>query len=157
MFALCEFCINREGGTWEVGGVPAGCGPHGGCVGLVVKGTGWANSFPGCMRHRSTTLTFRRFISGRKALWALNRCLPAENADYCMLVIAWAWLKLRLGLLWLKVHLVSVWSHSFNRSESRVYVYAKSSLKRKKIQMLKELILLTGRFCSFSCSCVTPM
>ena len=83
-------------------GSSAGCCGHGGCcwtcwlLGLTIKGTGWANSCPGCMRHRSTTLTFMRFNSGRKALWALNRCLPAEHADadYCMLVIAWAWLKL---------------------------------------------------------------
>ena len=41
-------------------------------------------------------------------LEALSRCLPTENADYCMLVNEWAWLRSRVCLFFLKVHLGSV-------------------------------------------------
>ena len=41
-------------------------------------------------------------ILAGKAVWVLNRCLPIENADYCMLGIEWVWLRLQLCLLWMK-------------------------------------------------------
>ena len=53
-----------------------------GCKRTVV-GTGWANSWPGCMSY--SHLSGGSFLAG-KASWALSRCLPIESADHCMLV-----------------------------------------------------------------------
>ena len=38
------------------------------------------------------TLLSPSFWAG-KAAWAQSGCLPTENADYCMLVNEWAWLR----------------------------------------------------------------
>ena len=82
-------------------------------LGLAVKrtmiGTGWANSHSGCMsrlRKLYSHLSGGSFLAG-KAFWALSGCLPAVSADYCMLANEWTWLRSRLYLLSLKVHLGS--------------------------------------------------
>ena len=64
-----------------------------GCKSTVV-GTGWANSCPGCM-DRLRNITLSSFLAG-KAARALSGCLTTENAEYCMLVHEWAWLRLRV-------------------------------------------------------------
>ena len=43
-----------------------------------------------------------------KAIWVLNRCLLAENADLCKFSNEWAWFGSRVCSLWLQVHLGSV-------------------------------------------------
>ena len=108
-----RFCVSRKGGT---GG--GGWGhPQGAMYMMIVRlgcksnmvGTGLANSRPGCMsrlRKCYSHLLGGSFLAG-KASWALSGCLPTESADYCMLVNEWAWLRLRVCLLSLKVHLSS--------------------------------------------------
>ena len=71
-----------------------------GCKRTVV-GTGWANSWPGCMsrlRKCYSHLSGGSFLAG-KASWALSGCLPIESADHCMLVNEGAWLRSRVCLL----------------------------------------------------------
>ena len=68
-----------------------------GCKRTVV-GTGWANSWPGCMsrlRKCYSHLSGGSFLAG-KASWALSGCLPIESADHCMLVNEGAWLRSRV-------------------------------------------------------------
>ena len=80
-----------------------------GCKRTVV-GTGWANSWPGCMsrlRKCYSHLSGGSFLAG-KASWALSGCLPIESADHCMLVNEGAWLRSRVCLLRLEVELGSV-------------------------------------------------
>ena len=58
----------------------------------AMVGTGWANSWPGCMgrlRKRYSHLVGGSFLAG-KAAWALSGCLTTESDD-CMLN-EWAWL-----------------------------------------------------------------
>ena len=85
-------------------------------IGLAVKGpcmvgTGWANFHPGCMnrlRKRSSHLLGGSFLTG-KASWAHSGCLSSKTiADYCMVISKWAWLRSRVCLKSLKVHLGSV-------------------------------------------------
>ena len=79
------FCISRKGGT-EGGGWD-----HlQGIVHMATAGTKWANSHPHCMKR------------------ALRGYLPTKNADYCMLINEWVWLRSQVSLLELKVHLDSV-------------------------------------------------
>ena len=76
----------------------------------TMAGTGWANSWPGCMsklRKRYSHLSGGSFLAG-KASWSLSGCLPIESAYYCMLVNEWAWLTSRVCLLKLEVELGSV-------------------------------------------------
>ena len=80
-----------------------------GCKRTVV-GTGWANSWPGCMsrlRKCYSHLSGGSFLAG-KASWALSGCLPMESADHCMLANEGAWLRSRVCLLRLEVELGSV-------------------------------------------------
>ena len=80
-----------------------------GCKRTMV-GTGQANSHPGSMnrlRKCYSHLAGSSFLAG-KASWALSGCLPTENADCYMLINEWAWLRSRVCLLRLKVHLDSV-------------------------------------------------
>ena len=61
----------------------------------VMVGTRWVNSCPGCMnrlRKCYSHLLGGSFLA-RKASWVLNGCLPTKNADYCVLVNEWAWLR----------------------------------------------------------------
>ena len=44
----------------------------------------------------------------RKASLALSGCLPSKDADYCILVNEWVWLRSQVCLLSLKVYLGSV-------------------------------------------------
>ena len=77
---------------------------------MTVVGTGWANSWPGCMsrlRKCYSHLSGGSFLAG-KASWALSGCLPIESADHCMLVNEGAWLRSRVCLLRLEVELGSV-------------------------------------------------
>ena len=79
-----------------------------GCKRTVV-GTGWANSWPGCMsrlRKCYSHLSGGSFPAG-KASWALSGCLPIESADHCMLVNEGAWLSSCVCLLRLEVELGS--------------------------------------------------
>ena len=81
-----------------------------GCESNMV-GTGLSQFLPGCMsrlRKRYSHLSRGSFLAG-KASWAPSGCLPTESADYCMLVNEWAWLRSRVCLLSLKVHLGSFW------------------------------------------------
>ena len=71
-----------------------------GCKRTVV-GTGWANSWPGCMsrlRKCYSHLSGGSFLAG-KASRALSGCLAIESADHCMLVNEGAWLRSRVCLL----------------------------------------------------------
>ena len=71
-----------------------------GCKKAIV-GSRRANSRPGCMNRRRkcySHLVGGLFLAG-KAAWALRGYLPTENADYCMLVNEWAWLKSWVCLL----------------------------------------------------------
>ena len=80
-----------------------------GCKRTVVS-TRYANSCPGCMsrlRKRYSHLLGGSFLAG-KASRALSGCLTTKSANYCMLVNEWAWLRSRVCLLSLKVHLGSV-------------------------------------------------
>ena len=86
---------------------------HNAAVRLVCKSnilaTGLANSCPGCMsmlRKCYSRLLGGSFLAG-KASWAPRECLPTESADYCMRVNDWVWLRPRVCLLSLKVHLGS--------------------------------------------------
>ena len=79
-----------------------------GCKRLI--GAWWAHSRPGCMnrlRKRYSHLLGGSFLAG-KASWASSGYLPTENADYCILVNERAWLRSRVSLLRLEVHLGSV-------------------------------------------------
>ena len=91
---------------------------------LAVKvGNGWANSCPGCMsklRKRFSHLLGGSFLAG-KASWGPSGCLPNDSADYCMVVNEWVWLRSRVCLLSLKVHLVDFWSQSSDRNEDMVH------------------------------------
>ena len=86
------FCVSRKGGTGGGGwGHPQGAvhmaAARLGCK-MTVVGTGWANSWPGCMsrlRKCYSHLSGGSFLAG-KASWALSGCLPIESADHCMLV-----------------------------------------------------------------------
>ena len=65
-------------------------------LGLAVKHRGWdlVGQFLPWLHVKKTLLSpCRGFISGRKAAWALSRCLTTKSADYCMLVKEWAWLR----------------------------------------------------------------
>ena len=130
--------MSRKGGT---GG--GGWGHQQGAVHMAAArldckrtmvGTGWANSWPGCMsrlRKHYSHLLGGSFLAG-KAAWALSGCLPTEGADYCMLVNEWAWLRSGVCLLSLKVPWVRFWSQISDRNEDMVHyrhVYAKRSLK----------------------------
>ena len=119
--ALCGgFCISRKGGTGGGGwGHPQGAlhmaAARLGCQSAMV-GTRWANSCPGYMdrlRKRYSHLVGGSFLAGKPA-WVLSECLPTENADYCMLVNEWAWLRSRVCLLSLKVHMLKVVSSEKN-------------------------------------------
>ena len=75
-----------------------------GCKKTMV-GTGWANSWPGCMsklRKCYSHPSGGSFLA-EKAFWALSGCLPIDSADYYMLVNEWAWLTSRVCLLRLEV------------------------------------------------------
>ena len=86
----CRFCVSRKGGTGGSGwGHPQGAvqmaAARLGCKRTVV-GTGWANSWPGCMsrlRKYYSHLSGGSFLAG-KASWALSGCLPIESADHCI-------------------------------------------------------------------------
>ena len=75
---------------------------------IAMVGTGWTNSCPGCTnrpRKYYSHLLGGSFLAGS---WTLGGYLPTENADYCMLINKWAWLRSRVCLLRLKVQLGSV-------------------------------------------------
>ena len=87
-----------------------------GCKSNMV-GTRLANSCPGCMsrlRKYYSHLLGGSFLTG-KASWAPSGCLPTESADYCMLVNEWAWLRSRICLVSLKVHLGSFFEAEFRQ------------------------------------------
>ena len=106
--------MSRKGGTGGGGwGHPQGAvhmaAARLGCKRTVV-GTGWANSWPGCMsrlRKCYSHLSGGSFLAGKASL-ALSGCLPIESADHCMLVNEGAWLRSRVCLLRLEVELGSV-------------------------------------------------
>lgn len=61
-------------------------------LGFAVKGplvgTGWANSYPGCMngvRKHYLHHVGGSFLAG-KVVWVLYLCFLARNADYCVFV-----------------------------------------------------------------------
>ena len=73
-----------------------------GCKRTVV-GTGWANSWPGCMsrlRKCYSHLSGGSFLAG-KASWALSGCLPIESADHCRVLCTWQLLGLAAKGPWL--------------------------------------------------------
>ena len=77
---------------------------------MTVVGTGWANSWPGCMSRLRKCYSHPSggsFLAG-KASWALSGCLPIESAHHCMLVNEGAWLRSHVCLLRLEVELGSV-------------------------------------------------
>ena len=43
------------------------------------------------------------FLSGKASL-ALSGCLPSEDADYCMLINEWVWLRSQCLLIKSEVH-----------------------------------------------------
>ena len=98
-----RFCVSRKGGTGGGGwGHPQGAvhmaAARLGCKRAMV-GTEWANSRPGCMnRHRKCYSHLRGVWQGRLHAWTLSGYLPNENADYCMLINEWAWLRSRVCL-----------------------------------------------------------
>ena len=108
-----RFCVSRKGGTGRGGwGHPQGAvhmaAARLGCKRTVV-GTGWANSWPGCMSRLRKCYSHPSggsFLAG-KASWALSGCLPIESADHCMLANEGAWLRSRVCLLRLEVELGS--------------------------------------------------
>ena len=76
-----------------------------GCQSAMVS-TGWANSCPACMdRLRKCYSHLLGGSSAGKAAWALSKCITIENADHCMLVNEWEWLRSRVCLLRLEVDL----------------------------------------------------
>ena len=85
-------------------------------LGLAVKSPWLAPSGPipalvARIGQENTTLTLWvvHFWQSRLVVaWALSRCLPIENAGYCMLVNEWAWLRSWVCLSRLRVHLGSV-------------------------------------------------
>ena len=81
-------------------------------LGLAVKSHGWhrVGQFPPCCmnRRRKRYSHLRGVWQGRLHAWTLSGYLPNENADYCMFINEWAWLRSWVCLLWLKVHLGSV-------------------------------------------------
>ena len=96
---VCGFCVSRKGGTggggwghrrvlctWQL--LRLGCK-------RAIVGTGWVNSQTGCMNRLIKCYPYQlggSFLSGKASL-ALSRCLPSEDADYCMLINEWAWLR----------------------------------------------------------------
>ena len=67
-----------------------------GCESAMV-GTGWANSYPGCMdrlRKHYSHLVGGSFLAGKVA-WTLSGCMTTKSADYCMLVNEWVWASSR--------------------------------------------------------------
>ena len=65
-----------------------------GCKRRMV-GTGWANSrpdFTNRLKKLYCHLAVDSSMAG-KAAWELSRWLPTDNADYCMLINEWAWLR----------------------------------------------------------------
>ena len=43
-----------------------------------------------------------------KSAWVLSRGLPTKNADYCMFINEWAWLRSQVCLYFLNMHLASI-------------------------------------------------
>ena len=75
-----------------------------------MAGTRWVNFHPGYvnrLRKHYSHLLGSSFLTG-KASQTLSGCLPTENADHCMLLNEWTWLRSWVCLLNLKVHLGSV-------------------------------------------------
>ena len=76
----------------------------------VTVGTEWTNFHPGCINRQRKCyphLLGGLFLAG-KAAWALSKYLSVRNADYCMFVNEWVWLRSRVCSLRLKVRLNSV-------------------------------------------------
>ena len=97
-----RLCVSRKGGTGGGGwdhpeGAVHMAAARLGCKSNMV-GTGWANSHPGCtsrLRKCYSRLLGGSFLAG-KAPWALSGCLVTENADYCMVINEWVWLRSRV-------------------------------------------------------------
>ena len=67
----------------------------------TMAGTRWANSYLGYvnrLRKHYSHLLESSYLTG-KASQALSGCLPTKNADHCMLVNEWAWLRQEYELL----------------------------------------------------------
>ena len=67
----------------------------------AMDGTGWSNPCVGYtngLRKRYYYFAGASFLAV-KAIWALNGCLLAKNADQCKFVNEWAWLGSRSSLL----------------------------------------------------------
>ena len=82
-------------GQVEVGGITCTVLCAWQLLGLAVKGpwlapvgSGYMNGLRECYSH----LVGGLFVA-EKAAWALKGWLPTENADYCILVTEWAWLR----------------------------------------------------------------
>ena len=119
---VCGFCVSRKDGTggggW--GHLQDAVYMAGARLGYkrAMVGIGWANSCLGCtdgLRKCYSQLVGASFLA-RKMVWAINRSLLAENADYCKFDSEWAWLGSRVCCksTWVQLSLTS---HTLRREE----------------------------------------